>query len=120
MSCKAPGLLLRALRARAYDDIEVHGMFKRLLAGITLALCLGACATPSAPSGEKAAKAQAANPPPGCVAGTATRLPTRPGECAGFGNTWTQQDLKSTGATDVGQGLSVLDPALTTTGPGRP
>lgn len=111
---------LRGPRTRAYDEIEVNGMFKRLFVGMSLALYLAACATPSASTGEKAAKAQAGNPPRGCVAGTATRLPMRPSECAAFGNSWTQPDLKSTGATDVGQGLSVLDPSLTTTGPSRP
>jgi hypothetical protein len=63
--------------------------------------------------GVKTAKATSASPPRGCVADTATRIPLRPSECAAFGNSWTQQDIKSTGATDVGQALRLLDPTLT-------
>ena len=83
--------------------------------GLSLALCLGACATKPAPT----ASNQAANgePPPGCVADTATRLPMTAHQCAAFGHTWTQQDIKSTGATDVGQALSLLDPSVRSTGP---
>lgn len=95
---------------------EVNRMFRTVFVGASLALCIAACATsPSTSTGEKTAAAQD-TPPRGCVAGTATRLPVRPGECAGFGNTWDQKDLKSTGATDVGQGLSLLDPSVTSVG----
>jgi hypothetical protein len=92
-------------------------MWNKLLIGAGLALCVAACATSAPRAPQPAAKAE---PPAGCVADTATRLPLRPGECAAFGHSWTQQDVKSTGATDIGQGLSVLDPTLTTTGPSRP
>jgi hypothetical protein len=95
-------------------------MFRKVFVGASLALCIAACATsPSTPTGQKSATAEN-TPPRGCVSGTATRLPVRPGECAGFGNAWSEKDLKSTGATDVGQGLSLLDPSLTVTGPSRP
>lgn len=80
---------------------------------IGLALCLlglAACATkPPSPVANASASSQ---PPPGCVAETATRLPVSPHQCAAFGRTWTQQDIKSTGAVDVGQALSLLDPAV--------
>ena len=91
-------------------------MFRPVLVGASLALCIAACATsPSTQTDQKTAAVES-TPPRGCVAGTATRLPVKPGECAGFGNTWSDKDLKSTGATDVGQGLSLLDPSVTSTG----
>ena len=96
-------------------------MLNKLLIGAGLALCVAACASnPATPAAATPKVATTAEPPAGCVADTATRNPLKPGECAAFGRTWTQQDLKSTGATDVGQGLSLLDPSLTTTGPSRP
>jgi hypothetical protein len=94
-------------------------MLKKLLLGLGLTLGLVACAsTPPAHSGAGAPRADnsAPVPPAGCVASTATRLPVDPKDCAGFGNTWTSKDIKSTGSTDVGQALSTLDPSVTTNG----
>jgi hypothetical protein len=51
-------------------------------------------------------------PPAGCVAETATRIPVNPHDCAGAGRVWTDQDVKSTGATDVAQALRQLDPTV--------
>jgi hypothetical protein len=39
-----------------------------------------------------------------------------PYDCAGFGRVWTDQDVKSTGATSAGQALRQLDPTVTVTG----
>ena len=113
---------MRTLRARAYDDLEVSVMLTKLLIGAGAALCVAACASnPPATTSATSKEATTANlRPAGCVGETATRLPLRPDECAAFGHIYTEKDLKSTGATDVGQALSVLDPSLTTTGPGRP
>ena len=91
-------------------------MFRTAFMGASLALCVAACATPPPTRTDQKTAAAESTPPRGCVAGTATRLPVRPGECAGFGNTWDQKDLKGTGATDVGQGLSLLDPSVTSVG----
>jgi len=89
-------------------------MFKRLLIGLALTLGVAACA--SAPPAHTAAGVSAPVPPAGCVADTATRLPVNPKDCAGFGNTFTSKDIKSTGETDVGRALSTLDPSVTTNG----
>ena len=94
-------------------------MFKRLLIGLALTLGLAACASaPPAHTGAGAPHADnsAPVPPAGCVADTATRLPVNPKDCAGFGNTFTSKDIKSTGETDVGRALSTLDPSVTTNG----
>lgn len=88
-------------------------MLNKLLPGACLALSLAACATtPSAPLAASASK-----PPAGCVASTATLVPVSPGTCAGFGNTYTRDDIDHTGATNIGDALRVLDPSLTVRGP---
>jgi hypothetical protein len=61
------------------------------------------------------AAATAKAPPAGCVADPATRIPVKPSDCAGFGRTWTDQDVKSTGATDAAQALRQLDPTVVVT-----
>ncbi len=92
-------------------------MWKNTLIAAAFALSLSACATqPAAQSANATAKAQ---PPPGCVATTGTAIPVSPGTCAGFGNTYTQQDIARTGQTSVAGALSVLDPALSVRGVGR-
>jgi hypothetical protein len=81
--------------------------------GAGLTLCVVACATsPSTPgTGQRAGAAMV--PPAGCVAETATRIPVSPHDCAGAGRVWTDQDVKSTGATDGAQALRQLDPTVT-------
>jgi hypothetical protein len=49
---------------------------------------------------------------PGCVPDTATRIPVKEHDCAGFGRTYTREDIERTGATYAGQALRLLDPAL--------
>jgi hypothetical protein len=90
-------------------------MFHKPLIGVCLALSLIACATtPSAPTAKSLAADSTA--PPGCVGTTATRLPVTPGDCAGFGHTYTHDDLSRTGGQTVGQALRNLDPTLTVGG----
>jgi hypothetical protein len=82
-------------------------MLKKLLLCSGLAL-LSACAATAPPK-----PAAAFVPPPGCVGNTATRIPTSPSECAGFGSTYTQQDIERTGQPTPGGALRLLDPSLT-------
>ena len=83
--------------------------------GLSLCFALAACATTGRPAPAVSAQAAGNEPPPGCVAETATRLPLSAHQCAAFGHTWTQQDVRNTGATDVGQALRLLDPSITST-----
>lgn len=84
-------------------------MLKPLAIGACLAV-LSACATtPPTPAKTPTAAAQM---PAGCVGQTATRIPVKEGECAGFGNTYTQQDLQNTGQTYTEKALSMLDPSV--------
>jgi hypothetical protein len=52
----------------------------------------------------------------GCVPETATRIPPSPRECGAFGRAWKREDIKTTGATDAGQALRLLDPSVTVSG----
>jgi hypothetical protein len=84
-------------------------MTKSLALG-ALALLLAACATaPVSP--DKTATANA-RPPAGCVGQSATLIPVKPGTCAGFGRTYTRDDLDRTGQTTLGDALPMLDPSI--------
>jgi hypothetical protein len=76
---------------------------------IAAALALGACASTS---GHTPGKSAAAAPPPGCVSDTGSRI-AAPGDCAGFGRSYSQEDMQRTGRTTAGGALSLLDPAFT-------
>jgi hypothetical protein len=90
-------------------------MFNKALIVAGFALGVAACAsTPSTPTAANAPVTAAAKPPPaGCVSETGTRIPLSPTECAAAGHTWTQSDVKATGATQAGQALRLLDPTVT-------
>jgi hypothetical protein len=85
-------------------------LYKSLICSVLLG-ALAACA--STPSGHATSVAQAKGVPPGCVASTGTRLARKSGDCAGTGRVWTRDELSRTGAIDPGQGLSLLDPSVT-------
>jgi hypothetical protein len=91
-------------------------MLKRLLGCACLGLTLAACAaTPPAPAKSTTTIGETQQRT-GCVGITAARLSVSPGECAGFGSTYTKQDLDRTGQVDVQDALRRLDPALTIRG----
>ena len=88
-------------------------MLTRCLSVTAVAVCISACATANRTAAPVAAAAPSAAPA-GCVADTASRIPVKNAhDCAAFGRTWTDKDVKSTGATDVGQALSLLDTSVT-------
>lgn len=80
---------------------------------LVAALLLAACAA-TPPSPDQTKTAANAKPPAGCVGQTATRIPVKDDKsCAGFGSTYTQQDIQNTGQTTVGGALPMMDPAIT-------
>lgn len=89
-------------------------MLKTSLLGACL-IVLAACASnpPAAPRNATANAASSSGSPPGCVNKTATRLPTSPDDCAGFGNSHSQDALRSTGQVQAQDALRMLDPAVT-------
>jgi hypothetical protein len=88
-------------------------MLKRLVIGACLVLPLAACTTPS-PTGELTKiPAFALRPAVGCVTDTGTRIPVNEHECAGFGRTYSGEEIQRTGAADTAEALQLLDPMLT-------
>jgi hypothetical protein len=86
---------------------------KPLLPVVCAALTLAACAgTPQVPALAKAQDLADS----GCVPQTATRLPTKSGECAGFGVRFTKEQLNSTGQPYAEQELRMLDNSLVANG----
>ena len=81
-------------------------------------IVLAACASnpPAAPRNATANEASNSGSPFGCVNKTATRLPTSPQDCAGFGNSHSDTAIKSTGQVQAAEALRMLDPTVTTTG----
>jgi hypothetical protein len=59
-------------------------------------------------------------PAPGsrnCIQSTGSHIPPPKGQCLPVaGNSYSQQDIRRTGATDVGQALQMLDPSVTVHG----
>jgi hypothetical protein len=89
-------------------------MKKSLILSAAIALALSACAT-TPPGSDQTKVAANAKPPAGCVGQTATRIPVKDAKsCAGFGSTYTQQDIENTGQATVAGALPLLDPAITT------
>ncbi len=87
-------------------------MFKTLVTGASL-LTLTACATVS-PTREVARTASLAPAAArACVSDTATRIPVKPDQCAGFGRSYDQDDIQRTGRDQLGPALRMLDPAVT-------
>lgn len=89
-------------------------MLKSFAVGACLFL-LSACA--SAPLKPDQATVANAKPPAGCVGQTATLIPLKDSKsCAGFGNTYTKDDIDRTGQLTLGPALRMLDPSISTTG----
>jgi hypothetical protein len=83
---------------------------KKSLALGALALILAACTTAPVTPDKATAKAR---PPAGCVGQTATRIPVKDDKtCAGFGATYTRDDIDKTGQTTLGPALRMLDPSI--------
>jgi hypothetical protein len=85
-------------------------MLKTLVTGTCLILLAACASTPKSEPPKSAALA--AKPPAGCVSHTATRLPRTDTDCAEFGQSYDQDDLKRTGYPDVGQALRNIDPSI--------
>jgi hypothetical protein len=90
-------------------------MLKTPLLGVCL-IALAACASnpPAAPRNATAKAASSSGSPIGCVNKTATRLPTPPDDCAGFGMSHSAEAMKDTGQPHAQDALRMIDTSVTT------
>jgi hypothetical protein len=88
-------------------------MLKMSLLGVCVILLAACASNPPAAPRTAAARAASSGSPPGCVNKTATRLPTTPADCAGFGNSHSNDALKSTGQVQAQDALRMLDTSVT-------
>jgi len=76
-------------------------------------------ATAQATNGQRAKPARSV-PPLGsrnCIRDTGSHIPPPKGQCLPVaGNSYSQQDIQRTGATDIGRALQMLDPSVTVHG----
>ncbi|TAM94883.1 MAG: hypothetical protein EPN40_11255 [Rhodanobacteraceae bacterium] len=76
--------------------------------------------TATASNQKPATPAQRAVPAPGsrqCIRDTGSHIPPPKGQCLPVaGNSYSREDIRRTGATDVGRALQMLDPAVTVHG----
>jgi len=73
------------------------------------ALLAGCAATPRAQPQQQTASASSA-----CATQVASRIPTRPGECAvSPTRSYSERDIQNTGQVDAGSALQLLDPSIT-------
>jgi len=87
----------------------VHQRFAFLLAAVML---LTACAS----TGPRTAANSGSEGTPGaksaCPNDTASRIPRDPSSCYGLGRTYSNDELRRTGASSVADALRQLDPAV--------
>ena len=88
-------------------------MLKMSLLGVCVILLAACASNPPAAPRTAAARAASSGSPPGCVNKTATRLPTTPADCAGFGSSHSYDALKSTGQVEAQDALRILDTSVT-------
>ena len=89
-------------------------MLNKVLIGAGLSLCLVACASvPSTPRVATAPVNASIKEQPGCVE-TGSRIP---GDCGAIGRGYNQRDIRTTGQTDAGSAIRMLDSSVTL--PGR-
>jgi hypothetical protein len=85
-----------------------------LLAAALIVLAVGCASNPPAATRHTTANAASnSGSPVGCVNKTATRLPTSPDDCAGFGNSHSADAMQSTGEPRAADSLRLLDPSVT-------
>jgi hypothetical protein len=78
------------------------GMAGAIIAGILLAGCATTAKTTATAANDST-----------CLTGTGSRIPVGDGKCSDFGRSYTNQDIKETGASTTGEALQLLGPPIT-------
>jgi hypothetical protein len=81
-----------------------------IICAVVSASALGCSATPQPRPDTRVAADTPVRP---CSVTSASRLPSKPGECSATpGRTYSQEDVQRTGQTNVGDALQMLDPSI--------
>ena len=83
---------------------EEKAMFRQFLTAACLLAALGGCAN---------GPHQVAMQRTSCATDSGPRPPSSPGQCAGYGNSYSGKDLQQTGHENVAPALQTLDPSVT-------
>jgi hypothetical protein len=81
-------------------------------AAASIFLVTAASADDKKPAASKPAATAAVAKDPACMTRTGSRIPVKTKGCTGFGRSYSTEDLKRTGATNVGSALRVLDSSI--------
>jgi len=88
-------------------------VYQRFATMTGLLLVLAACTGTGPHAATASANRDASVAKTACVTQTASRIPRDPGDCDGFGRSYSREDIDRTGATTAGGALRLLDPGLT-------
>jgi hypothetical protein len=88
-------------------------MINKITALATGALLFGAALAYADDATTKADAAKSAVKDPPCLTQTGTRIPAKRKECVAFGRSYTQDQIRTTGATTAAAALRLLDPSIT-------
>jgi hypothetical protein len=83
----------------------------RLNAALVAGLIVAGCAATAGNVKPSAGRSAAVDKDPTCL--TDTGIPHRDTKCSAFGRSYTSDDVRNTGATQVGDALQMLDPSIT-------
>jgi hypothetical protein len=86
-------------------------MLRSMLTGASLLVVLAGCTTTGHDASKPASAAQGGRPV--CLSVTGQRESADSSRCAVYGRSYSREDLKRTGQTEVGPALQMLDPAIT-------
>lgn len=81
--------------------------YMRIASAVVAGLTLLGCATTKPPASAAAVK------DPNCLTDTGSRVSPAPGQCRGFGRSYSNQDIERTGQTSAADALSLLDSSIT-------
>jgi hypothetical protein len=87
-------------------------MFRQFLIGACVLAALGGCATGPHTDAATAASRDGVQQS-SCPAGTVRDSPSSPGQCVGYGNSYSGKDLQQTGHENLAPALRTLDPSVT-------
>jgi hypothetical protein len=88
-------------------------MLNKVTAFATAALLITAAFVHADDAKTKAAAAKSAVKNSACQMRTGSRIPVKSRECVEFGRSYTQDEVRTTGATSAADALRLLDPSVT-------